>query len=136
MSALCECLFGLVRVLWSLVIGIPLGLVPGLITAIGVIGITLVRYPLNFYKTFRVVIMTALLKKRLKFLMLLSLAVIQILYPIIGLIVALVVAVVICCGACVASAYTMDNFGSLLESWPSLFKVCGLQRFIHTTFEI
>jgi len=40
---ICECLFGLVRVLWSLVIGIPLGLLPGLVTAIGVIGITLVR---------------------------------------------------------------------------------------------
>jgi len=137
MSALCECLFGLVRVLWSLVIGIPLGLVPGLITAIGVIGITLVRYPLNFYKTFRVVIMTALLKKRLKFLMLLSLAVIQILYPIIGLIVALVVAVVICCGACVACAYTMDNFGSLLKSWPSLFKTYwnDHERFYNETLE-
>ena len=65
------------------------------------------RYPLNFYMTFRVTIMTALLKKRLKFLILLSLILIQvkrhhfklksqlphfqILYPVIGVIVAVVV---------------------------------------------
>ena len=65
------------------------------------------RYPLNFYMTFRVTIMTALLKKRLKFLILFSLILIQvksrhknlksqlphfqILYPVIGVIVALVV---------------------------------------------
>ena len=36
------------------------------------------RYPLNFYMTFRVTIMTALLKKRLKFLILLSLILIQV----------------------------------------------------------
>ena len=36
------------------------------------------RYPLNFYKTFRVTIVTALLKKRLKFLILLSLILIQV----------------------------------------------------------
>ena len=38
----------------------------------------LFRYPLNFYKTFRVTIVTALLKKRLKFLILLSLILIQV----------------------------------------------------------
>ena len=38
----------------------------------------MIRYPLNFYKTFRVTIVTALLKKRLKFLIFLSLILIQV----------------------------------------------------------
>ena len=69
----CTCILTFFRVIISLIIGILLGILPGAITAIGVILITVFRYPANFYKTFRVTIITALLKKRLKFLVLLSL---------------------------------------------------------------
>ena len=75
---------------------------------------SLSRYPLNFYLTFRVALVTALLKKRLKFLILFSLLLIQvdkhnlraevptnttqIIYPVIVVIAALVVSIVGACG--------------------------------------
>ena len=60
------CILTIPRVLISIAIGLPLGLVPGLLYALGVILITLYRYPANFYKTFKVTIFTVLFKKRLK----------------------------------------------------------------------
>ena len=60
------CILTIPRVLISIAVGIPLGLVPGLLQALGVILITLFRYPANFYKTFKVTIFTVLFKKRLK----------------------------------------------------------------------
>ena len=60
------CILTIPRVLVSIAIGLPLGLVPGLLYALGVILITLFRYPANFYKTFKVTIFTVMFKKRLK----------------------------------------------------------------------
>ena len=101
----CTCILTFFRVIISLIIGIPLGILPGAITAIGVILITVFRYPANFYKTFRVTIITALLKRRLKFLVLLSLAIFQLLYPPIAVIVAVLVGIIGWCGFSVAETY-------------------------------
>lgn len=101
----CTCILTFFRVIISLIIGIPLGILPGVITAIGVILITVFRYPANFYKTFRVTITTALLKKRLKFLVLISLAIFQLLYPPIAVIVAVLVGIIGWCGYSVAETY-------------------------------
>jgi len=119
---MCECFTLFFRALFSLALGIPLGVVPGLLTSVAVIIITLIRYPLNFYKTFRVTIVTALLKKRLKFLILLSLILIQIIYPVIGVIVAIVVSVVGWCGACVACCFSGEGLFTLLGKIPSVCK--------------
>jgi len=119
---MCECFTIFFRSVFSLALGIPLGIVPGLLTSVAVIIITLIRYPLNFYKTFRVTIMTALLKKRLKFLILLSLILIQIIYPVIGVIAALVVSVVGWCGACVACCFTGEGLCTLLGKIPWVCK--------------
>lgn len=118
------CLLQFCRAVISLVVGVPLGLLPGVLTALGIIAITLVRYPLNLYKTFRVTIMTALLKKRLKFLILVSLTIIQILYPVIAVIVAIVVSVVGWCGACVLCVFTPldQNICKLFSKMPKLLK--------------
>jgi len=115
---MCECFTLFFRAVFSLVLGIPLGVIPGLITSVAVIIITLIRYPLNFYKTFRVTIVTALLKKRLKFLIFLSLILIQIIYPVIGVIVAVVVSVVGWCGACVACCFAGEGLFTLLGKIP------------------
>ena len=121
---MCVCLLEFCRAMISLVVGIPLGLLPGVLTALGIIAITLVRYPLNLYKTFQVTIMTALLKKRLKFLILVSLTIIQILYPVIAVIVAIVVSVVGWCGACVSCVFTLDqDICKLFNNMPKLLKV-------------
>jgi len=130
MSAACTCVLTFFRVVISLVIGIPLGIIPGTITAIGVVLITVIRYPVNFYKTFRVTIVTALLKKRLKFLVLLSLAIFQLLYPPIAVIVAVVVGIIFSCGQSVARIYN----GTLPWSYSDLDDIFrGYYKF-HVTF--
>lgn len=90
------CIFTLKGIL-SLILGIPLGIVLGIITAIGLIAITFLRYPLNFYKTYKVIIINELLGRRLKFLILLSLTIIQLGYPIIAVIAAVPISIVVLC---------------------------------------
>ena len=120
---MCTCLVQFSRAVVSLVLGIPLGILPGILTALGIIAITVVRYPLNLYMTFRVTIMTALLKKRLKLLILLSLTIIQLLYPVIAVILAVVVSVCGWCGACVGHIFYGENFFKLLGRLPDFLKV-------------
>ena len=115
--------FILFRVLGSLALGLPLAIIPAIITAFGLVIITLIRYPANLYKTFRVTILTVVLRKRLKFLILISLFIIQLLYPIIGVIVALVGSLVGWCGLCVHWVYSHDeNIVTLMEMIPKCLK--------------
>jgi len=125
------CILTIPRVLVSIAIGLPLGLVPGLLYALGVILITLFRYPANFYKTFKVTIFTVMFKKRLKFLILLCLGVVQLLYPLV-----FVVGAVFCClvfwwGLIIASIYMLEFPCSL---WPKLGE--GLKKYyeLHKEF--
>ena len=73
----------LFKSLVSLFFGIILGVISGLLFSLGAIIITLVRFPINFFKTFKVVILTVVLKRRLKLIVLIALSIIHIIYPII-----------------------------------------------------
>ena len=77
-------LFQAFPALISLTLGIPLGVLMGLFFSAGAILITLVRFPINFFLTFKVVIWTVVLKRRLKLLVLIALTIVHILYPIIA----------------------------------------------------
>ena len=69
--------------LTTVVGGITLGLLCGLLLSLGAIIITLVRFPVNFFLTFKVVLRTVVIKRRLKLLVLIVLLVIHIIYPIV-----------------------------------------------------
>ena len=109
MSDICECVFTLFRVLLSLLIGIPAGVLPGAITAIGLILITGLRYPANFYKTFKITFLTVVMKKRLKLVVLICLLIIQLLYPFIVVIIAVVGSIIYWCVFSVNGVFNGDT---------------------------
>ena len=133
MSAACACIltFLKVKVILSLLVGIPLGIIPGIVLAIGVIIITVIRYPANLYKTFRVTILTTLLKKRLKFLVLLSLTIIQLLYPAIVVFVVVLAGIIGWCGFSVATTY---NGHPPWKTWSELGRIFREYRKLHVKF--
>ena len=118
---ICECVFTFIRVNLSLLIGIPVGVLPGAITAIGLILITGLHYPANFYKTFKITILTVVLKKRLKLVVLLCLLILQLLYPLIVVIIAVVGSIIYWCGFSVKGVYDGDT--SRL-SWTKISSIC------------
>jgi hypothetical protein len=68
----------------SLTLGIALGVPIGLLFSLGAILIMLVRFPVNFVLTYKIVILTVVFKRRLKLLVLIALTIVHIIYPIIA----------------------------------------------------
>ena len=121
MSDVINCVLTFIRVNLSLLIGIPLGLLPGAITGIGLILITGLRYPANFYRTFKITILTVVLKKRLKLVVLVCLLIFQLLYPLIVVIIAVIGSIIYWCAYSVKGVYDGDT--SRL-GWSEIASIC------------
>lgn len=73
----------------SCIVGIFLGILPVIPFTLAIVAITLIRFPINIYKTFQVAISSVILRLHLRIIILLILPFAHILFPIIVLIVGL-----------------------------------------------
>ena len=82
-------LYGL-KTIWSFVFGFVFGLPACIPFSLGILLITLVRLPMNFFITMKIAFTTVLLKWDLKLLVLLNLPIVHILFPVIAFTVAVI----------------------------------------------
>lgn len=132
-----QCFYDFCKTVISLVIGVLIGLLPGIITALGIILITLIRYPRNLYKTLKITVSTNLLKKRLKILILVSLLIVQILYPVIAAIAAVVGSILGWCVACISCVFRSKGIWKLSTELTSVLQeYLRLFWIFHETFYV
>ena len=104
----------------SLTFGILLGLFVGLYFSVRVIIITLIRFPINFFMTYKVVLLTVVFKMRLKLLVLISLTIIHILYPILGIIILVPGSVILLCLTFSYQIYNGENVIETIKKVPDI----------------
>lgn len=82
--------YELPKAILSCIVGLLVGIWPVIPFTLAIVAITLIRFPINVYKTFKVALTSVVLKLNLRIMILLILPFAHILYPIIILIVGLV----------------------------------------------
>jgi len=114
--------YDLPKAIVSCIIGFLIGIWPVIPFTVAIVGITLIRFPINVYKTFKVAFTSVVLKLNLRIMILLILPFAHILFPIIVLIVGLFGSLGFFVGYCIACVYDGKNWLKPWKDFPTGIK--------------